>query len=287
MSVRERKERERLARRETILAAAAQVFAEHGVEGATVEMVARQAEVAVGTIYLYFFSRDDLFVSLMAERIGKLRARYLEIHARGLKPLDELRAIGRAYFDYLRESRGLFLAQLSVTFSKLPLRLSRAEELEHFELVRRLSRECFDLYRDSVERMLSATGARNSSADATRAATVIWAALNGAFLLMDDEEIFRDITGLDAARLLEETFEFQIAAVQAAGARPRRSRAGAVKSLPLSSASPLAPRTRGRRAIKISRNGASTEQHDGAAERSIQAERIAARQLDKTVRLDD
>ena len=267
MSVRERKERERLARRETILAAAAQVFAEHGVEGATVEMVARQAEVAVGTIYLYFFSRDDLFVSLMAERIGKLRARYLEIHARGLKPFDELRAIGRAYFDYLRESRGLFLAQLSVTFSKLPLRLSRAEELEHFELVRRLSRECFDLYRDSVERMLSATGARNSSADATRAATVIWAALNGAFLLMDDEEIFRDITGLDAARLLEETFEFQIAAVQAAGARPRRSR--------------------GRRAIKISRNGASTEQHDGAAERSIQAERIAARQLDRTVRLDD
>ena len=73
MSVRERKERERLARRETILAAAAQVFAKHGVDGATVEMVARQAEVAVGTIYLYFFSRDDLFVSLMAERIGKLR----------------------------------------------------------------------------------------------------------------------------------------------------------------------------------------------------------------------
>ena len=124
-------ERERLARRETILAAAAQVFAAHGVEGATVEMVARQAEVAVGTIYLYFFSRDDLFVSLMAERIGKLRARYLEIHARGLKPLDELRAIVNAYFDYLRDSRGLFLAQLSVTFSKLSLRLSRAEELEH------------------------------------------------------------------------------------------------------------------------------------------------------------
>ena len=215
MSVRERKERERLARRETILAAAAQVFAAHGVDGATVEMVARQAEVAVGTIYLYFFSRDDLFVSLMAERIGELRERYLEIHARGLKPIDELRAIGNAYFSYLRESRGLFLAQLSVTFSKLSLRLTRDEELEHFEQVRRLGRECFNLYRDSVKRMLNATGARNSSADATRAATVIWAALNGAFLLMDDVEIFRDITGLEASRLLEETFEFQIAAAQA------------------------------------------------------------------------
>ena len=223
MSVRERKERERLARRETILAAAAQVFAKHGVDGATVEMVARQAEVAVGTIYLYFFSRDDLFVSLMAERIGRLRARYLEIHARDLKPLDELRAIGNAYFDYLRESRGLFLAQLSVTFSKLSLRLSRDEELEHFDLVRRLGRECFNLYRDSVKRWLSATGARISNADAARTATVIWAALNGAFLLMDDVKIFRDITGLEASRLLEETFEFQLAAAEAAAAkRPRR-----------------------------------------------------------------
>jgi AcrR family transcriptional regulator len=259
VSVRERKERERIARRETILAAAAQVFAAHGVERATVELVARQAEVAVGTIYLYFFSRDDLFLSLMAERIGKLRERYLEIHARGLKPIDELRAIGNAYFDYLRESRGLFLAQLSVTFSKLTLRLSRAEELEHFEQVRRLSRECFDLYRDSVRRMLAAAGARSSSTEATRAATVIWAALNGAFLLMGDEETFRDVTGLEPAGLLEETFEFQIAAAQAAAKvaapRPRRSNAGATKS--------VQPPARGRRTIKRSR-GVFSGPHDGA-----------------------
>jgi AcrR family transcriptional regulator len=269
MSVRERKERERLARRETILAAAAQVFAAHGVDGATVEIVARQAEVAVGTIYLYFSSRDDLFVSLMAGRIGGLRTRYLEIHARELKPLDELRAIGNAYFDYLRESRGLFLAQLSVTFSKLSLRLSREAELEHFEQVRRLGRECFNLYRDSVKRWLSATGARTSNAEATRTATVIWAALNGAFLLMDDVKIFRDITGLEASRLLEETFEFQLAAAEAAAAtRPRRSKAGTIK--------PSAPPAHGRRSVKNSRGGAFADQHDGAEERAMQAYRSAS-----------
>lgn len=276
MSVRERKERERLARRETILAAAAQVFARHGVEGATVEMVARQAEVAVGTIYRYFFSRDDLFLSLMAERIGRLRERYREIHARGLKPLDELRATGKAYFAYLRESRGLFLAQFSVTFSKLPLRLARDEELEHFEQVRRLSRECFDLYRDSVRRMLNAAGARNSGADATRTATVIWAALNGAFLLMHDEEIFRDITGLEAARLLEETFEFQIAAAQtAAAARPWRASAGIIEASPRSSAPPV----RGRRAVMAARTrraGAFTDQPDDGVERTALARQSAS-----------
>ncbi len=217
MSVRERKERERFARREAILAAAAKVFAVHGLEGATVEMVARAAEVAVGTIYLYFCSRDDLFLSLMAERIGRLRARYLEIGARGLAPADAVRAIGAAYLDYLRESRGLFLAQLAVDFGKLPLRLSRPEELERFEQVRRLGRECFNLWRDAIGRLLGGAG-EASSAEATRAATVIWAALNGAFLLTGDEEIFRDVTGLEAAGLLEQTFEFQLAAAQAAAA---------------------------------------------------------------------
>ena len=54
MSVQERKRRERSARRQTILEAAASVFAKHGLESATIEMVAQQAEVAVGTIYLYF-----------------------------------------------------------------------------------------------------------------------------------------------------------------------------------------------------------------------------------------
>jgi AcrR family transcriptional regulator len=266
VNLRQRKQRERITRRATILAAAAQVFAKHGVEGATVAMVARQAEVAVGTIYLYFFSRDDLFLSLMAERIGRLRERYLEIHARGLEPIDELRAIGSAYFDYFKEARGLFFAQFSATFSKLPQRLSRAEELEHFEQVRRLSRECFDLYRDAVGRMLAAAGARSASAtETTRAAAVIWAALNGAFLLMGDEEIFRDVTGLEAARLLEETFEFQLAAVRnlagAAAVRPGRSNPAAIKP-PLPS---VRGRRRGRRIVKPSRGGAFANRSDSIA----------------------
>src|SRR5713226_1110202 len=79
MSVQERHRRERRARGQAILAAAATVFAKHGLEGATIEMVAREAEIAVGTIYLYFASRDDLYLSLIAERAEQLRARYLDI----------------------------------------------------------------------------------------------------------------------------------------------------------------------------------------------------------------
>src|SRR5271163_3816599 len=114
MSVQERHRRERHARGQAILGAAARVFARHGLEGATVEMVAREAEVAVGTIYLYFSSRDDLYLHLFAHRAEELRARYLEIFARALEPLQELKTIASAYLDYLLESREIFLSQHSV-----------------------------------------------------------------------------------------------------------------------------------------------------------------------------
>jgi AcrR family transcriptional regulator len=113
MSVQERHRRERHARGQAILTAAAKVFARHGLDGATIEMVAREAEVAVGTIYLYYSSRDDLYLNLIADRAEHLRARYLGIFARQLEPLDELKSIASAYLDHLLESH-LAASQLTV-----------------------------------------------------------------------------------------------------------------------------------------------------------------------------
>src|SRR5260221_6657889 len=123
MSVQERHRRERHARGQAILDAAARAFARHGLEGATIEMVAREAEVAVGTIYLYFTSRDDLYLSLIAEQMDQFRASYVEIFARRLEPLDELKTIASSYLDYLRESRELFISQHSVVYTQLQKRL--------------------------------------------------------------------------------------------------------------------------------------------------------------------
>lgn len=212
MSVRDRHKRERLARREAILAAAMSVFAAHGLDGATIEMIARKAEVAVGTIYLYFSSRDELFLTLMIERVGGLRDRYVEIRARRLGALEELRSMAGAYIEYLNRSRGLFVAQLSVSFSKLPTRLGRREELERFEEMRTLGRECFRLWADSVARVFDRSG--DTRGAATTISTAMWATLNGAFLLSGDQEFFHDVTGLDATSLLTDVFDFQLAAAQ-------------------------------------------------------------------------
>lgn len=58
-----------------ILSAAASVFAAQGYHAARVAEIARAADVAHGTVYRYFASKEELLVSLFRERLGELVAR--------------------------------------------------------------------------------------------------------------------------------------------------------------------------------------------------------------------
>jgi AcrR family transcriptional regulator len=60
--------RDRARNREALLAAAREVFAEHGL-GASLQQVARDAGVAIGTLYRHFPTRDDLLVAVFADKL--------------------------------------------------------------------------------------------------------------------------------------------------------------------------------------------------------------------------
>jgi AcrR family transcriptional regulator len=65
----ERKAQERQARRRRIQEAARTVFAERGYAGASIELIARAAQLSVGAIYLYFRSKEDLYTSLIEDAL--------------------------------------------------------------------------------------------------------------------------------------------------------------------------------------------------------------------------
>src|ERR671935_3097071 len=62
-------------KRDAILRAAIDVFAERGYFNAQVADVARAAGVAAGTVYLYFKSKDDLLVSIFERTMRECLAR--------------------------------------------------------------------------------------------------------------------------------------------------------------------------------------------------------------------
>ena len=70
--------RERGARRRRILDAAGEVFSARGYHEASITEIAVRADLATGTIYLYFRDKADLYGSVILEKmndvVGRLEA---------------------------------------------------------------------------------------------------------------------------------------------------------------------------------------------------------------------
>jgi TetR/AcrR family transcriptional regulator, fatty acid metabolism regulator protein len=94
-------------KRDAILRAATDVFAERGFFNAQVADVARVAGVAAGTVYLYFKSKDDLLVSIfersMREGLANGRAAVADL----ADPRQRLRRLARGHLSRLGNDRNL------------------------------------------------------------------------------------------------------------------------------------------------------------------------------------
>jgi AcrR family transcriptional regulator len=75
MGIQERKERERERRRQQIIVAAKRVFSAKGFNKATMEDIAKEAELSPGTIYIYFKNKDELYASLSVRILKHLNIR--------------------------------------------------------------------------------------------------------------------------------------------------------------------------------------------------------------------
>jgi AcrR family transcriptional regulator len=89
MGTRERRRRETEGRRRDILEAARHLFWQKGFAGTSIPQIAHQAEVAPGTIYLYFPSKETLYVELLMAGYEILRQR-LTAEAQRAAPPREL-----------------------------------------------------------------------------------------------------------------------------------------------------------------------------------------------------
>jgi len=215
LKVRERRRVENDARAVRIMASAARVFARRGVENATMEMIAREAKVAVGTIYLHFASRDEVYLSLCADRGMRLVARYREVIARGLKPLEEIRSLAQVYIEYLEESADPILLSEPTPYYEIRKRLRRSSEIRAFDRGSTIRREAFRLFESSVRRAFD-EGLFAESLGATGVTVVIWSILNGAFMVTRDREYLVQSIGFEPdgfiAKALDSYFQGLIAA---------------------------------------------------------------------------
>lgn len=67
-----RKERDRQLRKADILRAAERIFALKGYHDATIQDIAKEAQYATGTVYLYFKDKEELYFSLFEQKMRGL-----------------------------------------------------------------------------------------------------------------------------------------------------------------------------------------------------------------------
>ncbi|MGE5308547.1 MAG: TetR/AcrR family transcriptional regulator [Deltaproteobacteria bacterium] len=103
-----RKERDRQLRRSDILKAAEHVFGEKGFQRATVQDIAREAQYAAGTVYLYFKDKESLYHSLINAKISVLVALLKEKISRVESAPDKFRVFVDEVLNYFDQNQDFF-----------------------------------------------------------------------------------------------------------------------------------------------------------------------------------
>ncbi|MEV4017340.1 TetR/AcrR family transcriptional regulator [Nonomuraea angiospora] len=109
-------------RREQLLDAALRVFADKGVDGATVKDVAQAADVTPGLLYRYFDSKEAMVETLLSERGFLPRLRELRTHDHGTRSAPEVLAeLLKAFDRLLADNAELMAVFFSAAQARAPL----------------------------------------------------------------------------------------------------------------------------------------------------------------------
>ena len=175
---RSRFERRKARTANALLDAATRLFLARGCRAATVEDLAAEADVAVGSLYGHFGSKEGLYLAVVGRAL-ELHERYMdEAYGRQEAPPEEqLLAISDAYVRFYREHPGFFrLFVFPPSDGPSPEAMPALAEL----IAGRIE--------DETERLTGAIGRAIESGvarevDARRAATFLWGAWNGVIAM--------------------------------------------------------------------------------------------------------
>ncbi len=108
MGTAERKEREKVHRKDEILNAAEKVFFEKGLALATMDEIAEKAELSKGTLYLYYKSKEDLYMAIICRGHQILLKMFQEAASTGEPTIQLFQNIGQAYYAFYKRHHDYF-----------------------------------------------------------------------------------------------------------------------------------------------------------------------------------
>ncbi|MDM8542383.1 TetR/AcrR family transcriptional regulator [Desulfococcaceae bacterium HSG7] len=178
MGIKERKQRERERRRQQIIVAAKRVFTEKGFNRATIEEIARNAELSPGTLYLYFKNKEELYASLSLRILQYLAIRVEHVkNEANLGPRDKLDALMNAMYDVYEFDPLILINMFHLQSSETLKNLSPVLLDELNELTRKSIGTIAALFEDGIKKDIFSDQHPMALAD------IFWSMFSGVVLL--------------------------------------------------------------------------------------------------------
>lgn len=95
-----------------ILNSAVKGFSEYGYKGASMRMIARNAGVSIGGLYIYFKNKEDLYTTLMRNRLNDLADKTKETLRDIRDPGEAISTFIAMRLNYAKKHRELILVQV-------------------------------------------------------------------------------------------------------------------------------------------------------------------------------
>jgi TetR/AcrR family transcriptional regulator len=185
MGIIERKEREKEHRREEIIDAAQKIFFQKGLQIATMDEIAEAAELSKGTLYIYYKSKEDLYLAVMMRGMDTLHEMFSRVLSADHPTLKTIAHLGEAYYEFFKEHRNYY--RMFYFFENPQVHKQVSEEM--LQSCAGHNGKVWTIVIDLINRGIE-EGVIQSDIDPKQAAVILWATSNGLMRQMDREDSY-------------------------------------------------------------------------------------------------
>jgi TetR/AcrR family transcriptional regulator len=205
MSVAERKEREKLQRRNDIVDAAEKRFFEKGFDGVSMDEIARDLELSKPTIYLYFKNKESLFLAVVMRGVVILREMFKAAVEPETTGVEKGKAFARAFFGYAAKYPDYYRLLMAARTRRF-MSVVRSGRVEGSRDFGNISMEMLTLLLDAIE-LGQKDGTVRKDIDPVETAIFMSMACEGAVQMTPEWEMLLEMNMLTLDRYYEHSID--------------------------------------------------------------------------------
>jgi AcrR family transcriptional regulator len=162
-----------------------------------------------GTLYLYYKSKEDLFLAVSMRGMEILEESFLKAISTGEPTLKLIANIGAAYFDYFEKHRNYFRM---MSFWENPQYHSMVSP-EMFRICEEHDKKLWDPVLSVIQKAID-EGVLHRELNPLEVGVMLWSNSTGIMRLIDRQASYwRDIMGLDLQSILQKSNAFLVEAM--------------------------------------------------------------------------